>query len=61
MASLMARRGVGLWITISIREQSMGGFPEHIRTGVDGDRCLIICAISPPVIPGMELSVKTRS
>jgi hypothetical protein len=44
-----------------MEEQSFGGLPEHISTGVDGDRILMMCAISPPVMPGMELSVKTRS
>jgi hypothetical protein len=60
MASLMASKWVGLVMTRSIAEQSFGGLPVHINTGVNGDRSLMICAISPPVMSGMELSVKTR-
>jgi hypothetical protein len=61
MASLMARRWVGLVMTTSMDERSQGGLPVHIRTGVAGERSLMMWAISPPVMPCMELSVKTRS
>ncbi len=41
MASLMARRYVGFLMTTSMEEQSLGGCPVHITTGVDGERRLI--------------------
>lgn len=43
------------------QERSSGSNPVCIITGVEGDLSLIIRANSTPVIPGMELSVKTAS
>ena len=61
MASLIARRWVGFEITISMKEVSWGGCPLHISIGVARDRRLMSWANSAPVMPGMELSVRTKS
>lgn len=60
-ASLSRSKCTGRSKARSTHEVSSGTSPVHIRIGVRGERSLIMWAISTPLIPGMRLSVITKS
>jgi hypothetical protein len=60
-ASFNAAKEAGFSTKESKQEQSAGRLPEYMTTGVEGDRILMICAISAPVMPDIVLSVTITS
>lgn len=60
-ASFNVNRCTGFCITKSRQVRSSGNDPEIMSTGVEGERSLVMCASSRPVMPGIVLSVITRS